>query len=118
MKEAQGVVKALAASRRVRRADAAASCTEVTTISITLTTLVLDFPSSPDILVFSATIIASSAVVCTDDEKKALAAVDKAFGEALAHLEEAVEAAQSQLMTLTGATASPEEIEGKKTFDQ
>merc|ERR1719479_140419 len=65
VKEAQAVVKALAASRRVRRADAAASCTEVTTISITLTTLVLDFPSSPDVLIMSETIIASSTVVCT-----------------------------------------------------
>merc|ERR1711997_75009 len=101
VKEAQDVVKALAASRRVRRVrrDAAESCTEVTTIAVTLTTLVLDFPSSPDVLVFSATIIASSSVVCTDEEK-----------EALAHLDEALKAAQSQLMTLTGATASPEEI--------
>merc|ERR1712141_599423 len=93
-----------------RRSDAAASCTEVTTIAVSLTTLVLDFPSSPDVLVFSATIIASSTVVCTDEEKEALAAVDEAFDEALAHLDEALEAAQSQLMTLTGATASPEEI--------
>ena len=39
--EAQAAVKALAASRRVRRAVAAASCTEVNAVAITLTTLVI-----------------------------------------------------------------------------
>merc|ERR1719479_782814 len=110
VKEAQDVVKALAASRRMKRADAAASCTEVASVAVTLTTLVLEFPGAPDVLVLSATIIASSAVVCTDDEKTALAAVDEAFEDAVAHIDAGLEAAQSQLMTLTGATASPEEI--------
>ena len=104
------MVKTLAASRRARRADAAASCSEVITVAVQLTALVIDFPSSPDILVYSATIIASSSVVCTDAEKASLAAVDAAFEEAVATLDSAVEAAQSQLETLTGATASPEEI--------
>ena len=109
--EAQAVVKALAASRRDRRETAtAASCTEVATIAVTLTTLVITFPSSPDVLIYSATIIASSSVVCTADEKTALAAVDAAFDEAIDHLNEGIEAGQSQLMTLTGATASPAEI--------
>merc|ERR1711997_1206431 len=108
--EAQGAVKALAASRRVRRAVAAASCTDVNSVAITLTTLVIDFPSSPQVLVYSATIIASSTVVCTAAEKLSLAAVDAAFDEAVDHLNEAIEAGQSQLMTLTGATASPAEI--------
>merc|ERR1712241_680673 len=76
-----------------------------------LTTLVLVFPSSPDVLIMCATIIASSSVVCTDEEKEALAAVDEAFDEAVAHIDEAVEEHQSQLMLLTGATASPEEID-------
>ena len=104
------MVKALATSRKVKAADAAGSCTEVNTIAIELTSLVLVFPGSPDVLVISATIIASSSVVCTDDEKAALAEVESAFGDALAQLDEALEAAQSSLMTLTGATASPEEI--------
>ena len=103
------MVKALAASRRMKRADAAASCTTVNTIAVKLVTLVLEFPASPQILVFSATIIASNAV-CTDDEKTALAAVDEAFEEAEGFLEAALDSAQSQLMTLTGATASPEDI--------
>merc|ERR1711874_619136 len=108
--EAQAAVKALAASRRVRRAVAAASCTDVNAVAITLTTLVIDFPSSPQVLVYSATIIASSTVVCTAAEKLSLAAVDAAFDEAVDHLNEAIEAGQSQLMTLTGTTASPADI--------
>merc|ERR1712119_258811 len=108
--EAQAVVKTLAASRRARRQAAAANCSEVNTVAVTLTTLVNDFPSSPDVLVYAGIIIVSSTVVCTDDEKAALAAVDAAFEEAVDHLNEAIEAGQSQLMTLTGATASPAEI--------
>merc|ERR1712241_455583 len=108
--EAQAVVKTLAASRRARRQVAAANCSEVSTVAVTLTTLVIDFPSSPEVLVLAAVIIASSSVVCTADEKTALAAVDAAFEEAVDHLTEAIEAGQSQLMTLTGATASPAEI--------
>ena len=108
MKEAQAVVKALAG----RRADGPAeSCTEVSTIAIKLTALVIDFPSSPAILVFSATIIASSSVVCSPEEKLSLAELDEMFEEAVETLDTAVEAAQGQLETLTGATASPEEIE-------
>ena len=79
-------------------------------MSVELTSLVLVFPGSPAVLVITETIIASSSLVCTADEKAALAEVESAFGEALAELEDALEAAQSNLMTLTGATASPEEI--------
>merc|ERR1711992_366720 len=64
VKEAQAVVKALAASRRSRRAAAAASCTEVKTIAVKLAALVLEFPGAPNVLVYSAKIIASSSVVC------------------------------------------------------
>merc|ERR1739848_819577 len=49
-------------------------------------------------------------VVCTDDEKGALASVNEGFEAAASHLEAAIEAAQSQLMTLTGVTASTAEI--------
>ena len=94
----------------MRRQASAASCSEVNIVAIQLTTLVIQFPGAPDILVFSSMIIASSAVVCTDDEKTALAAVDEAFEEAVDLLDSALEAAQSQLLTLTGVTASPAEI--------
>merc|ERR1712214_181038 len=74
--EAQAVVKNLASSsRRMRRSEKSlGSCTEVATTATTLITMVVDFPSSPDILVLSASIIASSTVVCTDDEISSLAA--------------------------------------------
>ena len=101
------MVKALAASRRMKRADAAASCTAVNTIAVKLTALVLEFPGSPDVLVFSAKIIASNAVDCTADEKTALVAVDEKFEEAVGFLDDALDSAQSQLMSLTGVTASP-----------
>ena len=104
------MVKALAASRRMKRADGTASCTEVGNVAIQLTTLVLEFPGSPDVLVFSATIIASNAVDCTDDEKSALADVNEAFVDALGFLDDALDSAQSQLKTLTGATVSPQDI--------
>ena len=94
----------------MRRQASAASCSEVNIVAIQLTTLVIQFPGAPDILVFSSMIIASSAVVCTDDEKTALAAVDEAFEEAVDLLDSALEAAQSQLLTLTGVTTSPAEI--------
>merc|ERR1712193_80555 len=104
---AQEKVKTLAASRRMKREDGAASCTEVGNMAIQLINVVLEHPSSPQILVFSATIVSfPSTVVCTDDEKGALASVNEGFEAAASHLE----AAQSQLMTLTGVTASPAEI--------
>jgi len=110
VKEAQAVVKALANStRRVRRA-AAGSCTEVNNIAVKVTALVIEFPGAPDILVYTATIIASSSLVCTSDEKTALAAVDAAFEEANSVLADAVEAAHDQLMTLTGTTPTPEMV--------
>merc|ERR1712223_803779 len=108
VKEAQAVVKALAASRK--RQTAASSCTEVSQATLELTAMVFEFPASPDILVVSAMIIASSSVVCTADEKLELAAIDLSFEEAIAHLDSALEASQSALMTMSGATASPAEI--------
>ena len=104
-------MKALAASGKMKGDSKQASCTEVVEVAVKLTTVVLDFPGSPEILVFSATIISfPSTVVCTDDEKAALVEVDEVFDEAVALIELAVEAAQEQLETLTGSTASPEEI--------
>merc|ERR1712241_304942 len=111
VKEAQAVVKALAASRRSRSARAAlTSCTEVKTVAVQLTAFVLEFPGAPDILVYSAKIIASSCVVCTAAEKTALAEVDAAFDEAISYLDDAVEAAHDELMELTGTTPPPDVV--------
>merc|ERR1711953_1233269 len=105
VKEAQAVVKALAASRQAGAITSATTCTQVQTVAVQLTTLVLEFPKSPQILVFSAAIIASSTVVCTDAEKVILGDVDMMFEEATSHLDSALESAQEQLSTLTGVTA-------------
>ena len=102
MKEAQGVVKALAASRRMKRADAAASCTEVNTIAIELTTLVKNSPASSQILDFADTIIASSSVLCTEAEKASLSELDAMFDEAVGRLETTIKSSQKQLEIETG----------------
>ena len=116
MSKAQAVVKALAANTTGSKMtgdskEEEASCTQVVEVAIQLTTVVLDFPGSPKIAIFSAMIISfPSTIVCTDDEKAALVEVDEVFDEAVALIEVAVEAAQEQLETLTGTTASPAEI--------
>ena len=110
VKEAKAVVKTLAASRRVRRTTTAVSCSQVAVFGIKLTALVLDFPSSPNVLVYAATIIASSSVTCSAAEKSSLAELDAMFVKAEAALETALDAAQEQLQDLTGATASSAEI--------
>ena len=57
--EAKTAVSTLAGSRRVRRSDvtgtALSSCTEVSTVSTQMISLVLSYPSSPEILILSAT---------------------------------------------------------------
>merc|ERR1711953_1104283 len=110
VKEAKAVVKTIAASRRVRRTSTAVSCSQVAVFGIKLTALVLDFPSSPNVLVYAATIIASSSVTCSVAEKSSLAELDAMFVKAEAALETALDAAQEQLQDLTGATASSAEI--------
>ena len=111
-------MKALAASGKMKGDSKQASCTEIVEVAIQLTTVVLDFPGSPQILIFSAAIISfPSTVVCSDDEKAALVEVDQVFDEAVALIELAVEAGQEQLETLTGSTASPAEIAELTTLD-
>ena len=97
------MVKELAASRRMKRSEAAASCTEVNTIAVTLHNLVMDCPTSPQVLVYSATIIASMNVVCNEAEKASLAEVDAKFERAVARLETEINEAQEILEISTGA---------------
>ena len=96
VKKAQGVVKALAASRRKGRSEPAVSCSEVNTIAIKLIKEVMISPASPEILVFSNTIIASGTVVCTVAEKVSLAEVDPLFEEAVVKLETEIETASGK----------------------
>ena len=90
------MVKELAASRRMKRSEPAASCFEVNNIAIELTTLVMNSPASPQILVFSDTIIASRNVVCTEAEKVDLAEVDPLFKEAVVVLVTEIETARGK----------------------
>ena len=122
MKEAQAVVKEMAISGRMKRSEPAASCTEVNNTAIELTTLVMKSPASPQILVFSDTIIASRNIPCTEAEKVSLSELDPMFEEAVAEiksakdalcittgciivarLETAIRSFQQQLEILTGA---------------
>ena len=115
MTQAQAAVSTLAGSRRVRRSDTTGtslgSCTAVVDVSITMLTLVTDFPTSPDIVTMAANIVASTSVTCTADEISSLEGLATSFEEAITHLAEAIEAIQEQLATLTGTTASAETIE-------
>ena len=96
VKKAQGVVKALAASRRIKRSEPAVSCSEVNIIALKLIKEVMISPASPEILVFSNTIIASGTVVCTVAEKVSLAEVDPLFEEAVVKLETEIETASGK----------------------
>ena len=100
VKKAQGVVKDLAASRRIKRSEPAVSCSEVNTIAMKLINEVTISPASPEILVFSNTIIASGTVVCTVAEKVSLAEVDPLFEEAVVKLETEIETASGKVRCL------------------
>ena len=109
------MVKELAASRRMKRSEAAASCTEVNTIAVTLHNLVIDCPTSPQVLVYSATIIASVNVICTEAEKASLAEVDVKFEEAVARLETELNDAQEILEIMSGGMPNPTEFPSSTT---
>ena len=101
MNDAHVVVKSLTASRRRKRA--AASCTEVNTVAGTLTALVIENPGSPQVLVYSAEITASSNLVCTDAEKVSLGEMNENFERAVDTLLTAISAAEEQLAYFFGA---------------
>ena len=96
MTEARAVIKELAASGRMDGPEPAANCSEVNTIAIELTTLVIRSPACPQIVVFSDTIIASRNVVCTEAEKVDLAEVDPLFKEAVVVLVTEIETARGK----------------------
>merc|ERR1712051_114513 len=107
--DAQAKVAELAASagRRVRRSGREEeTCTSVTTLATTLTALVISSPASPDVLVLSTQISATTVTVCTEEEAAALTELDAAFEDAVSTLVEAFDAVQEQLESLTGTTAS------------
>ena len=94
-------MKALSASRKRKRA--AASCTELNTVAGTLTALVIESPGSPQVLVYSAEITASSNLVCTDAEKVSLVEMNAKFDKAVDTIVTAIWAAQEQYAYFIGA---------------
>lgn len=107
---AQKTVKSLADSTRLRSESPASQCSEVVTFATRLTVLVMKYPSSPDVLVISGQIYGVSSITCSDAERESLISLEKPFEEALAHIDDALESLQQQLMMLTGSTASAENI--------
>merc|ERR1711936_247406 len=113
--KAQKTVKALAASRRQRTSTAATSCVEVISLSTKLAVMVIQFPSSPQIIVTATKISASSTVSCSAAEKTSLKGLETKLKEAADTLQTAIDAAQAQLQTLTGSTASSAAIAAATT---
>ena len=73
------------------------------TIAGTLTALVIENPGSPQVLVYSAEITASSDLVCTDAEKVSLGEMNENFERAVDTLLTAISAAEEQLAYFFGA---------------
>merc|ERR1712223_1139234 len=113
--KAQKTVKALASSRRQRSSTAATSCVEVISLSTKLAVMVIQFPSSPQIIVTATKISASSTVSCSAAEKTSLKGLETKLKDAAATLQTAIDAAQAQLQTLTGSTASSAAIAAATT---
>merc|ERR1712038_435515 len=114
--KAQKTVKALAGSRRHQRSSTTAtSCVEVISLSTKLAVMVIQFPSSPQIIVTATKISASSTVSCSAAEKTSLKGLETKLKDAADTLQTAIDAAQAQLQTLTGSTASSAAIAAATT---
>ena len=83
---AQAKVKTLAGSRKFRRSAAATSCSQVLTIATKLTTLAIQFPTSPNVQVSSLQITSAGYLTCTAAEKASLTALDAQFVKALSEI--------------------------------
>ena len=113
VRAAQETVKSLAGSTtatRLRSERAASHCSEVVTFATRLTVMVMKYPSSHDVLLISGQITGASSITCSDLERESLISLEKPFEEAIAHIDDALESIQQQLMMLTGSTASAENI--------
>jgi len=90
-------------SRRALRA--ASSCAEVLKYAKQLATAASNFPESPKIQELAAKITGAGSITCSTEEKKSLTEVSAELTEAETTLDNALEAVQEQIMTLTGSTA-------------
>ena len=95
--DAQAKVKTLSGSRKFRRSAAATSCSQVSTIATKLTTLVIQFPTSPNVEVFSLQITSAGSLTCTAAEKSSLKALDTQFQKASTEIANLLAAIQEEL---------------------
>ena len=94
---AQAKVKTLSGSRKFRRSAAATSCSQVSTIATKLTTLVIQFPTSPNVAVFSLQITSAGSLTCTAAEKTSLKALDAQFKKASTEIANCLAEIQEEL---------------------
>merc|ERR1712045_177354 len=101
------VKKTTGSSKAPRRVRAAATtCAEFITLVEKITKLALDFPASPMVATVGADIVASADPTCSDAEKASLVTAEAGLEEAAAAVEDAYNEAQATLEDATGSTAS------------
>merc|ERR1712183_505817 len=99
-------------SHHIGRADAAASCTEIITISQTIVKITENFPQSTKITTY-ANKISTSTVTCTTAEKALLLTEVTSMESAIATVTVSLVAIQEQIETLTGSTASTAQLDAE-----
>ena len=71
---------------------------------IQLIDMSIEFPYSPDIVFISKKITEAESVICSEDEKASLTALEDEMEESAASIADEVAIVQEQLLTLTGTT--------------
>ena len=72
--------------------------------------ILLDFPSSPQVIVVGRYIVDSIVPTCTEEEITSLVETESSLGEAAEFLAEAFEEANENLLEATGSTLSASEL--------
>jgi len=105
---AKKTVKALASgtSGRSARSTKLSTCKEVVTMSTTVTTMIINFPTSPSIAITATKISLSTSVSCTTAEKTSLKALETKYTAAETFLKSALAEVQAEIQLITGSTAS------------
>jgi len=105
---AKKTVKALASgtSGRSARSTKLSTCKEVVTMSTTVTTMIINFPTSPSIAITATKISLSTSVTCTTAEKTSLKALETKYTAAETFLKSALAEVQAEIQLITGSTAS------------
>jgi len=117
MTAAKEKMSSLASSRSIGRspsgrADAAASCTEIITISQTIVKITNQNPQSTKITTYAKK-ISSATVTCTTAEKASLLTEVTSMETAITSVTTVLVAIQEQIETLTGSTASTAQLDAE-----